>query len=123
VKFFKYWVQASENVDSGGSAWKVQRYGSSNVSAADALTNAEELASNTAAVFRAGDFPDNYLYSDRPVREEIIMEQEETEVTKSDGSNFLNNRSLFPQKARDNLEANSRQASSGARKTVPEEFH
>ena len=38
------------------------------------MTNAQELASNTAAVFSGGDFPDKYLYSNRPVREEIIEE-------------------------------------------------
>ena len=74
MKFFKYWAKASEEVDASEYSWKAQRYGASNVSLADAQANAEELARKTAEVLRNVDFPDTYLYSDRPVREEIIEE-------------------------------------------------
>ena len=74
MKFFKYWAKASEEVDASESSWKAERYGASNTSLADAQANAQELAKKTAQVLADGEFLNSYLYSDRPVREEIIEE-------------------------------------------------
>jgi hypothetical protein len=54
--------------------WTVARYAGSNVSEEAARREAERLARETAGIFRVGDRPDGYLYSDRPLREEIIDE-------------------------------------------------
>ena len=72
MKFYKYWAKASEEVSSVGSKWRASRYGSSNVSQQDAKSQAHELARQTAEAFRRGEVPNSYLYSDRPLREEII---------------------------------------------------
>lgn len=72
MKFYRYWAKASEQVSSVGNQWKAERFGASNESLADAKANAHKLAQQTAEVLRRGDFPGGYLYSDRPVREEII---------------------------------------------------
>jgi hypothetical protein len=72
MKFYKYWAKANNEALSSGTPWKIQRYGASNTSAADAQAKAQELARQTADGVRSGDFPGGYLYSDRPVREEIV---------------------------------------------------
>lgn len=74
MKFYKYWSKATEEVASVGQRWKAKRYGASNVSLADAKANAHRLAQQTAQSLRSGDVLDRYLYSDRPVREEIVEE-------------------------------------------------
>lgn len=72
MKFYKYWAKASEQVSSVGGRWTAERFGASNQSVADAKANAHKLAQQTAELLRRGDTPSGYLYSDRPVREEII---------------------------------------------------
>lgn len=72
MKFYKYWAKATEEVSSVGSRWKAERFGASNESVADAKANAHKLAQQTAETLRRGDILGGYLYSDRPVREEII---------------------------------------------------
>ena len=72
MKFYKYWAKASDEALSSGQPWKIERYGASNSSMADAQARARELARNTADIVRGGELPGGYLYSDRPVREEII---------------------------------------------------
>lgn len=72
MKFYKYWAKATEEVSSVGQRWKAQRFAGSNESVADARANAHKLAQKTAEALRRGDVPDSYLYSDRPVREEIV---------------------------------------------------
>lgn len=74
MNFYKFWAKASEEVSSVGARWKAERYGASNESLADAKRNAHKLAQQTAEALRRGDFPGGYLYSDRPVREEIVEE-------------------------------------------------
>ena len=72
MKFYKYWAKATEEVSSVGQRWKAQRFAGSNESVADARANAHKLAQKTAEALRRGDPPNSYLYSDRPVREEIV---------------------------------------------------
>ena len=74
MKFYPHWAKASETVDVDGDAWKIERYGWSSASREQALAKAKELIKQTAEIFRGGETPNNYLYSDRPVREEIIQE-------------------------------------------------
>ena len=74
MKFYPHWAKASEVVDVDGDAWKIERHGWSSESRDAAMVKAKELLKQTAAVFRGGEQPNSYLYSDRPVREEIIQE-------------------------------------------------
>ncbi len=77
MKFYKYWAKATEEVASVGQRWKAERFGASNENLADAKANAHKLAQQTAEALRRGEFPGfpgGYLYSDRPVREEIVEE-------------------------------------------------
>lgn len=80
MKFYKYWAKATEEVSSIGSQWKAERYGTSNLSAEEAKKDAHQRAQQAAEAMRRGEFPKGYLYSDRPVREEIIEDfgKEET---------------------------------------------
>jgi hypothetical protein len=74
MKFYPHWAKAAETVDIGGDDWRIERYGWSNTSREEALNRAKELVKQTIQIFRGGDSPGGYLYSDRPVREEIIQE-------------------------------------------------
>lgn len=79
MKFYSHWAKAAETVDIDGDAWKLERYGWSNESREAAFAKAKELLQQTANIFRGGNSPGTYLYSDRPVREEIIQELPGTE--------------------------------------------
>lgn len=72
MKFYKHWARAAERVRLDSEVFNVVRYGWSNVGAGEALEKARELCAQTANIFKGGAFPDTYLYSDVPLREEII---------------------------------------------------
>jgi hypothetical protein len=74
MKFYPYWVKATERAEINGYDWKVERYGWSSISREDALRRAKELLQESMRFFRDADTPGGYPYSDRPVREEIIQE-------------------------------------------------
>jgi len=81
MKFYKHWAKASEEINADATSWKIQRYGWSNLSAESALAKARELAQQTVAAVRSGQPLGKYLYSDRPVREQIVQELGDGQTT------------------------------------------
>jgi hypothetical protein len=74
MRLYRHWARAESPVGGDVDGWTVARYAGSNVSEEAAHREAERLARETAEIFRVGDRPDGYLYSDRPLREEIVDE-------------------------------------------------
>ena len=79
VKIAHHWHKAKATAtDKRGGAWSVERWGSSDVSDADACAEAtREAAASAARIAAAGAWPDQYEYglAGRPLREEIVTEQ------------------------------------------------
>lgn len=76
MKLFKYWSIGHSTAEADGRTIGVNCYGGSNESSDDALRCATALAERKAQALRVGERQDAYLYSDRPLREEIIEEVE-----------------------------------------------
>lgn len=77
MRFYRHWARAEAPVERDAGAWRIARYAGSDEGVDAAQREAARLAHETAAIFSRGDLPDGYLYSDRPVREEIVDEVHE----------------------------------------------
>lgn len=73
MKIYRHWAKASQEISIDDHPWTVERYGASNESPAAAQVDAQQRAKRTAEIFLRGEFPNSYLYADRPLREEIIQ--------------------------------------------------
>ena len=76
MKTFRYWAKASERVQKADRTWNLECYGGSNKNLEEALERAADRARAAAAAIALGQDPQQYAYSDRPVREEIVREIE-----------------------------------------------
>lgn len=71
----RYWSKKTMNVTGHPDIKKISCWGYSQTSREDAEKMAEEKAAKASDRISKGAFPDRYLYSDRPMREEIIEEK------------------------------------------------
>lgn len=103
MKIYKYWGMGEAEVSTPGGSWTIRRYGPSNISLEDAKRQATAMARRSAEAIQnnTGMGEDDYGYTDRPVREEIIEEFYDGEqrvgaITRnSHGSLILNTTNLF----------------------------
>lgn len=103
MKIYKYWGMGEAEVFTPDGRWMIRRYGPSNISLEDAKRQATAMARRSAEAIQndEGVSGDDYGYTDRPVREEIIEEFYDGEqrigaITRnSHGSLILNTSSLF----------------------------
>ncbi|MAE62834.1 MAG: hypothetical protein CMJ18_01060 [Phycisphaeraceae bacterium] len=74
MRIYRYWARAKESCTQGAQTFDVSTYGGSNLSVEDALRQAEERARAASRAIEHGSIGDEYAYSDRPLREEIVDE-------------------------------------------------
>ncbi len=74
MKIYRYWAKAAAGERSQGT--HAECFGCSNDSVEAALADAQSRASKLAEAIGRADPNKRYLYSDRPVREEILQEFE-----------------------------------------------
>ncbi len=74
MKFYKFWARGEAMLQDSKRPWKVCAYGGSDNSMEEATRRADERAKQLIAAIECGSAGNEYGYSDRPVREEIVQE-------------------------------------------------
>lgn len=74
MKIYRYWAKAA--ADEQPQGMRVECYGCSNESVEAALADARSRAENRCQAMARGGPPGQYLYGERPIREEIVHEFE-----------------------------------------------